>query len=89
MERPGIEPPLCAQSTNRSLYAIYSQIPVDNRVTLHRRMTDLVRMREGRDIIISPPANDGRGSLVFVVLLHLPAGDEYLSAGGVAVFEAE
>jgi hypothetical protein len=39
MERPGIEPPLCAQSTNRSLYAIYSQIPVDNCVTLHRRMT--------------------------------------------------
>jgi hypothetical protein len=41
MERPGIEPPLCAQSTNRSLYAIYSQIPVDNCVTLHRRMTKI------------------------------------------------
>ena len=39
MERPGIEPPLCAQSTNRRLYAIYSQIPLDNCVTLHRRMT--------------------------------------------------
>jgi hypothetical protein len=39
MERPGFEPPLCALSTNTSLYAIYSQIPVDNCVTLHRRMT--------------------------------------------------
>jgi hypothetical protein len=30
MERPGFEPPLCAMSTNRRLYAIYSQIPLDN-----------------------------------------------------------
>jgi hypothetical protein len=41
MERPGFEPPLCAQSTNRSLYAIYSQIPVDNCALFHRRMTSL------------------------------------------------
>jgi hypothetical protein len=40
MERPGIEPPLCATSTNRRLYAIYSQIPVDNCASLHRRMTE-------------------------------------------------
>jgi hypothetical protein len=39
MERPGFEPPLCAQSTNRSLYAIYSQMPMDNRALFHRRMT--------------------------------------------------
>jgi hypothetical protein len=30
---------LSAPSTNRRLYAIHSQIPVDNCVTLHRRMT--------------------------------------------------
>lgn len=39
MERPGFEPPLCAPSTNRSLYAIYSQIPLDNCAAFHRRMT--------------------------------------------------
>jgi len=41
MERPGIEPPLCARSTNRRMYAICSHIPMDNCVTLHRRMTIL------------------------------------------------
>ena len=39
MERPGFEPPLCAMSTNRSLYAIYSQMPMDRYAILHRRMT--------------------------------------------------
>jgi len=29
MERPDFEPPLCALSTNRSLYAIYSQMSLD------------------------------------------------------------
>ena len=38
MERPGFEPPLCAMSTNRSLYAIYSQMPMDRYAILHRRM---------------------------------------------------
>ena len=41
MERPGFEPPLCAMSTNRSLYAIYSQIPLDKCAFLHRRMTSI------------------------------------------------
>jgi hypothetical protein len=41
MERPGFEPPLCAMSTNRSLYAIYSQMPMDRYAILHRRMTIL------------------------------------------------
>jgi len=36
MERPGFEPPLCAMSTNRSLYAIYSQMPMDRYAILHR-----------------------------------------------------
>jgi hypothetical protein len=39
MERPGFEPPLCAQSTNRSLYATYSQTLLDKCASLHRRMT--------------------------------------------------
>jgi hypothetical protein len=42
MERPGFEPPLCAMSTNRSLYAIYSQMPLDNCGRFHRRMTAFV-----------------------------------------------
>jgi hypothetical protein len=44
MERPGSEPPCVPTSTNRRLYAIYSQIPVDRCVTLHRRMTFLRRV---------------------------------------------
>jgi hypothetical protein len=43
MERPGFEPPLCAMSTNRSLYAICSQMPLDKHALLHRRMTTLLR----------------------------------------------
>lgn len=41
MERPELESPLCAQSTNRSLYAIYSQISVDKYALFHRRMTKI------------------------------------------------
>ena len=43
MERPGFESPLCAKRTNRSLYAIYSQMPLDNCVIPYRRMTNLDR----------------------------------------------
>lgn len=39
MERPGFVSPLCATSTNRSLYAISSQIPLDKLDRFHRRMT--------------------------------------------------
>lgn len=39
MERPGFESPLCAMSTNRSLYAIPSHIPLDFLTRFHRRMT--------------------------------------------------
>ena len=45
MERPQFEPPSCAHSTNRSVSAIYSQIP-DNYALLHRRMTT---KRDGLD----------------------------------------
>jgi hypothetical protein len=46
MERPGFEPPLCAMSTNRSLYAIYSQMPMDRYAILHRRMTERTSWQE-------------------------------------------
>jgi hypothetical protein len=45
MERPGLtNNPLCAQSTNRSMYAIYSQKPLDKHAFFHRRMTELLRV---------------------------------------------
>jgi len=55
MERPGFEPPLCAMSTNRSLYAIYSQMPMDRYAILHRRMTGEKRGQKEKQI---PFGND-------------------------------
>jgi hypothetical protein len=51
MEPPGsYELPLCAQSTNRRLYAIYSQTPMDNYGLFHRRMTTHFGVSLMRDV---------------------------------------
>jgi hypothetical protein len=84
MERPGFEPPLCAQSTNRRLYAIYSQIPLDNCASLHRRrMTGWWRGKEGGLAALDTPRSLRQGQQ------QVPCGNDRQKGKGKGRFPSD